>query len=186
MSTCSPGCTRPCPVLATAGRRPLATVGRRRRSARHACSRSSRRSGHWLRVATADLQRGRDGWIDENAPGVTMSKTPVEIVIQLDSQDARAPTRPITYSGASPSASARPVSPTPIGRFAVTDELAGPSYSPVYGCCILALSARQTRLPGRLDAAATGSRSTARTSRRRSAQALSTGCLHAPTRTCAT
>jgi lipoprotein-anchoring transpeptidase ErfK/SrfK len=40
-----------------------------------------------------------------------------------------------------------PASPTPIGRFAVTDKLAGASYSPSYGCCIVALSGEQTHLP---------------------------------------
>src|SRR5919106_584717 len=41
----------------------------------------------------------------------------------------------------------RPGSSTPIGRFAVTDKLSGPAYSPYYGCCILALSAHQPNLP---------------------------------------
>ena len=34
-------------------------------------------------------------------------------------------------------------SETPTGRFAVTDELSGPSYSASYGCCIVALSGHQ-------------------------------------------
>jgi len=38
-------------------------------------------------------------------------------------------------------------SPTPTGRFAITDKLAGARYGPYYGCCILALSAHQTHLP---------------------------------------
>jgi len=38
-------------------------------------------------------------------------------------------------------------SETPTGRFAVTDELSGPSYSASYGCCILALSGHQQHLP---------------------------------------
>jgi lipoprotein-anchoring transpeptidase ErfK/SrfK len=38
-------------------------------------------------------------------------------------------------------------SPTPTGRFAVTDKLSGSAYGPYYGCCILALSAHQTHLP---------------------------------------
>ena len=50
-------------------------------------------------------------------------------------------------SGASPSPIGRPSSPTPIGRFAVTDKLSGARYSPAYGCCILALSAHQPNLP---------------------------------------
>jgi lipoprotein-anchoring transpeptidase ErfK/SrfK len=38
-------------------------------------------------------------------------------------------------------------SPTPTGRFAVTDKLSGGRYGPYYGCCILALSAHQPHLP---------------------------------------
>jgi lipoprotein-anchoring transpeptidase ErfK/SrfK len=38
-------------------------------------------------------------------------------------------------------------SPTPRGRFAVTDKLLGSRYGAYYGCCILALSAHQPRLP---------------------------------------
>ena len=40
-------------------------------------------------------------------------------------------------------------SETPTGRFAVTDELSGPSYSASYGCCILALSGHQQDLRDR-------------------------------------
>jgi lipoprotein-anchoring transpeptidase ErfK/SrfK len=41
----------------------------------------------------------------------------------------------------------RPGSSTPVGRFAVTDKIAGNRYGPYYGCCILALSAHQPNLP---------------------------------------
>jgi hypothetical protein len=41
----------------------------------------------------------------------------------------------------------RPGSPTPPGRFAVTDKLNGSAYGAAYGCCILALSAIQPNLP---------------------------------------
>src|SRR5947209_18010208 len=41
----------------------------------------------------------------------------------------------------------QPASPTPQGRFAVTDELSGAPYGGVYGCCILALSGYQTHTP---------------------------------------
>ena len=37
-------------------------------------------------------------------------------------------------------------SPTPTGVFAITDKLPGARFSPVYGCCILALSGHQPRL----------------------------------------
>jgi lipoprotein-anchoring transpeptidase ErfK/SrfK len=38
-----------------------------------------------------------------------------------------------------------PATPTPLGRFSVTDKLSN-FWSSVYGCCVLALSGRQTRL----------------------------------------
>ena len=69
-----------------------------------------------------------------------------------------------------------PGTPTPVGRFAVTDKLDGAAFSPVYGCCILALSAHQTHLPagwtgGNLIAIHGGS----------TAGAISNGCVHAAT-----
>jgi len=39
-----------------------------------------------------------------------------------------------------------PEAPTPTGRFAVTDTFRG-GLNPAYGCCAVALTARQTRLP---------------------------------------
>jgi lipoprotein-anchoring transpeptidase ErfK/SrfK len=63
---------------------------------------------------------------------------------------------------------------TPVGRFAITDKLAGAGYSAVYGCCILALSGHQTNLPPGWtggDRLAIHGGSTA--------GAISTGCLHA-------
>ena len=38
-------------------------------------------------------------------------------------------------------------SPTPLGRFAVTDRLSGAGFGGAYGCCIVALSGHQTQLP---------------------------------------
>jgi lipoprotein-anchoring transpeptidase ErfK/SrfK len=40
-----------------------------------------------------------------------------------------------------------PESPTPLGRFRVREKLSGVPYGGVYGCCILAINARQRRLP---------------------------------------
>ena len=41
----------------------------------------------------------------------------------------------------------RPGSPTPTGRFSVTDKISGERFGPYYGCCILALSATQPHTP---------------------------------------
>jgi lipoprotein-anchoring transpeptidase ErfK/SrfK len=40
-----------------------------------------------------------------------------------------------------------PSTPTPVGRFAVTDKLLTENPASVYGCCILALSAHQPHTP---------------------------------------
>jgi len=71
-----------------------------------------------------------------------------------------------------------PSSPTPAGRFAVTDRLAGARFSSAYGCCVLPISAHQEHPPagwangtrmaihGTNDPATIG-------------QAASAGCVHA-------
>ena len=65
-------------------------------------------------------------------------------------------------------------SPTPIGRFSVTDELSD-FYPSVYGCCVLALSAHQTRLPSGW----TGGDRVAIHGGGGIGSAVSNGCLHA-------
>jgi lipoprotein-anchoring transpeptidase ErfK/SrfK len=65
-------------------------------------------------------------------------------------------------------------SPTPIGRFAVTDQLTGFNTS-AYGCCILALSGHQTNLPSGW----TGGDRLAIHGGGGIGSAVSSGCLHA-------
>jgi hypothetical protein len=121
------------------------------------------------------LPDSRSGWI-HTAPGTfTLSRARVTLDVDLSSRLLRVHrgsrvTR-VVHVGIGASAT-----PTPIGRFAITDKLDGAAYSPVYGCCILALSAHQTHLPagwtgGNLIAIHGGS----------TAGAISTGCLHAAT-----
>jgi hypothetical protein len=167
----------PVPVLVRPGGARLATLGATTTFGSARVLSVVRRSGRWLRVTTADLPSGKDGWVDATAPGITLSATPVEIVIRLRMRtlelrrDGHVLRRFTVGVGA-------PASPTPTGRFAITDELAGPSYSPVYGCCILALSVRQTRLPAgwtggdRIAIHGTNVPSTI-------GRALSSGCVHA-------
>ena len=70
-------------------------------------------------------------------------------------------------------------SPTPTGRFAVTDKLVGAQFSAAYGCCILALSAVQPNLPagwaGGNRVAIHGTLASSDFGR-----AVSAGCVHAP------
>ena len=103
-----------------------------------------RRSGRWLRVISTKLPDGRAGWV--RARAVRLTTTPKSLTIDLSRRllllkrgDHVVRRMTVTIG--------RPGSPTPTGRFAVTDKLAGSNYGPYYGCCILALSAHQPNLP---------------------------------------
>jgi len=71
-----------------------------------------------------------------------------------------------------------PVSPTPTGRFQVTDKLNGPRFGASYGCCIMALSTDQPHPPpgwtGMARMAVHGTNA-----ERTVGDAVSAGCLHA-------
>jgi len=105
-----------------------------------------RQAGRWLGVTTPSLPNGKLGWIDRRSASIRIERTDWRIVADVSS-------RTVTLSRAGERvrrlavAVGRPGSPTPTGRFAVTDKLAGGSYGPYYGCCILALSATQPNTP---------------------------------------
>lgn len=103
------------------------------------------RRGRWLGVRASELGNGRLGWIDARARGLAYAWTAVRLEIDLSRRELR------LHRGDRvtrlPVSIGRTGSPTPIGRFAVTDKLPGARFSPVYGCCILALSGRQPRVP---------------------------------------
>ncbi len=131
--------------------------------------------GRRYRVLSTKLPNGRTGWIDA-APGTfTFSHARATLEVDLSARVLRVHegtrvTRTIRVGKGAPG------TPTPTGRFAVTDKLNGAAYSPVYGCCILALSAHQSHLPSGWtggDRIAIHAGSTA--------GAVSTGCLHAST-----
>jgi L,D-transpeptidase catalytic domain len=102
-----------------------------------------RRRGKWLGVLSEHRPNGRLGWIRASAtrPGgvrealvADLSRRRVTLL-----RDGRRVLRFRVAIG-------RPANPTPRGRFAVTDILRVRGPSP-YGCCVLALSARQRRVP---------------------------------------
>ncbi len=121
------------------------------------------------------LDDGRTGWISPARGTFTLSRTRVSLEVDLSTRLLR------VHRGNRVTRSVRvgigaPGTPTPVGRFAVTDKLDGAAFSPVYGCCILALSAHQSHLPagwtgGNLIAIHGGS----------TAGAISNGCVHAAT-----
>jgi len=102
--------------------------------------------GRWLGVVTTHVPNGRLGWVDPQESAVRKSTTQVRVVIDLSER------RLVVRRGAEvvrriTVAIGRAGSPTPVGRFAVTDKLPGSRYGSYYGCCILALSAHQPNLP---------------------------------------
>jgi len=102
--------------------------------------------GRWLGVVTTHVANGRLGWVDPQESAVRTSGTRVRITIDLSER------RLVVRRGGKvvrrmTVAIGRASSPTPVGRFAVTDKLAGSRYGSYYGCCILALSAHQPNLP---------------------------------------
>ena len=104
------------------------------------------RTGRWVGVSTPALPNGQLGWLDLDRAKVRLARTRVSLTLDLSERelvlrrDGKAVRRMRVGVG-------RPGSPTPVGRFAVTDKLPGARYGAYYGCCILALSATQPRLP---------------------------------------
>jgi len=104
------------------------------------------RRGRWLGVVTTHVGNGRLGWVDPVASPLTSSRTRVSLTLDLSARRLvlrrgdRVLRRMTVGVGA-------PATPTPTGRFAVTDKLPGSRYGSYYGCCILALSAHQPNLP---------------------------------------
>lgn len=101
-----------------------------------------KRSG-WLAVISDALSNGVRGWV--RAGSVSLRHDPFALEVDLSRRRltvwrAGVPERRLAVAVGSPS------SPTPTGRFAITDKLAGFNPS-VYGCCVLVLSGHQTHLP---------------------------------------
>lgn len=105
------------------------------------------RRGRWLGVVTPVLANGRIGWVDAARDRPRMWRTTWSLVASLSSK-----TLELRHGGRVVRRIAvtigHPDTPTPTGRFAVTDKIeARPGGT--YGCCILALSGHQPILrPG--------------------------------------
>jgi lipoprotein-anchoring transpeptidase ErfK/SrfK len=102
--------------------------------------------GHWLGVTATERPNGKLAWIDSRSSGIETGRTKMSIVADLSQKSL------VLRSGRKVVkrfhvAIGRPGSPTPTGRFQVTDKLSGGNYGPYYGCCILALSGEQPNTP---------------------------------------
>jgi hypothetical protein len=102
--------------------------------------------GRWLGVSVPERPNGKLAWVDGRSSAVDRGHTKVSLRADLSRRtlELRVGRRTVRRMRV---AIGRPGSPSPTGRFAVTDKLAGSSYGPYYGCCILALSAHQPNTP---------------------------------------
>ena len=101
-----------------------------------------RRPG-WLRAISSELPGARRGWLRSSHARIGstdwslhVDRSARELVLRRAGRRLRS----------LPVAVGRPGTPTPLGRYATTDELLTQRPDSPYGCCIIALSGRQTRL----------------------------------------
>ena len=101
----------------------------------------------WLAIHSPILRNKRVGWIRNDPSALDLSRTRFSLRVNLSATriDLRRGTRtvlrvPISIGAAGTS--------TPTGRYQVTDKMPASRFPKgPYGCCILALSARQPNLP---------------------------------------
>jgi hypothetical protein len=101
--------------------------------------------GPWLRVL-ADVPGRRSGWILAAGNDLSLHGSRYSLVARISRGTVTLLDHGRRVSTIA-AAFGRPNSPTPTGRFAVTDRLSGAGFHGAYGCCILALSGHQPHLP---------------------------------------
>jgi lipoprotein-anchoring transpeptidase ErfK/SrfK len=99
-----------------------------------------RKRGKWLGVVSSTVANGKIGWVKRS--GLRYR----HVTLKLEADLSR---RTLTVKRGDSALRRMRIdigaagSSTPVGRYAVTDKLPGGNFSPVYGCCILALSGHQ-------------------------------------------
>jgi hypothetical protein len=104
-----------------------------------------RKRGEWLAVLAPELGNGEVGWMEaDRAASIDCVRWSLHVdlsrrrlFVRKDGHTKRRFTLAIGKTS----------NPTPKGRFAVTDKLRVTDQGSPYGCCVLALTGHQTRLP---------------------------------------
>lgn len=135
--------TRPVTLRSRPGGRVLARLSRRTEFGSPRVLGVVSRRGGWLRVISSALDNESRGWI--RAAHAELGATNWSVHV-----DRSARRLVLRRSGrrieALTVAVGRPGNPTPLGRYATTDELLTRRPDSPYGCCIIALSGHQTKL----------------------------------------
>jgi len=105
-----------------------------------------RQHGRWLGVTAPALPNGRVGWVSRRSGSIAVERTHWSIRADVSRRQVvlKRDGKVVRRFGV---AVGRPGSPTPTGRFAITDKIAGDRFGRYYGCCILAISATQPKTP---------------------------------------
>ena len=127
------------------GGRRVETVGRKTQFGSPSVFGVERQEHGWVGVTTPDLPNNQLGWMKLDPERLATGASHYSVVVDLSEYTAT------LYEGDRKVRSfavtiGAPGSPTPTGRFAVTDTFRG-GLSDAYGCCALALSATQPNLP---------------------------------------
>ncbi len=130
-------------LRARPGGRVIATLGRRTAFGGPQVLAVVARRGRWLGVLHVAMPNGRAGWVA--ARDVRPVREAWALVVDRSARRARMLLHGEVVDRF-PVAVGAPGTPTPLGRFAVTDRIRPPAGSP-YGCCALALSGRQPDVP---------------------------------------
>jgi lipoprotein-anchoring transpeptidase ErfK/SrfK len=102
--------------------------------------------GGWLRVMATQLPNGASGWIPVRAAGVVPSRWKLEADLSRRLVTVRRDGHAVRRFRV---AIGRPSTPTPTGRFAITDKLHFTDRSAAYGWGAIALTGHQTHIePG--------------------------------------
>jgi lipoprotein-anchoring transpeptidase ErfK/SrfK len=133
-------------LRASPGGRPLATLRRRTEWGTPTVLAAVGKRGGWLRVMATQLPNGRSGWIPPGAAGVVPSRWKLEADLSRRLVTVRRDGHAVRRFRV---AVGRPSTPTPTGRFAITDKLHFTGRSRAYGWGAIALTGHQTHIePG--------------------------------------
>jgi hypothetical protein len=104
------------------------------------------RRGAWLGVVTDEQPNGKLAWVRRRDRALRAARTRWSLHADLSARrvELRRGGRTVRSLSVGIGTSG---SPTPPGRYAVTDKISGARYGSYYGCCILALTGHQTNPP---------------------------------------
>jgi len=128
----------------------VARLGRRTAFGTNVALAVVERRGRWLGVTTDALPNGTVGWLDARTARVHDVPFSLHVQVARRRLDVVVGTRVVRSFVVGVGTAA---SPTPTGRFAIAEKLDGRRYGPVWGCCILGLTAHQPHPPSSWSAA---------------------------------